>query len=256
MATSAQALQELQNYQGQMKGATDLISGARGALGVGAAQEQVKGLRGAIQQTTNLLNRVAPGVMGRTGGSLVTSAQANKIIQNEQAPIQGALQKNTQAYGDASQDYQNLESQAQAQAQAELQSQQNKLSYLQNIYQNVFEQEKEAARQREAERAFNESMRQFNASLAAQRAAAAAKSSGGLNIGGLLGALGGGSGAQAAPTGATKADAQAIIKAARQALGGGTQNWGKVAGYIEKNILGSKIPTGSYIDQVLRGIYG
>lgn len=173
MASSAEALQNLQNYQAGIKSPTDLISNAQNALGVNAAQQQVQGLRGAISNTTNLLKQVAPGVMGRTGNSLVTSAQANRQIQNESAPIQGTLEKQNTDYNQASQDYTDLEKQAETRANAEMTGQQNQVSYLQNIYGALAQQEKDAADRAFQQQQAAESAREFNAQLAASKASSA-----------------------------------------------------------------------------------
>lgn len=132
--TSAQALQNLQSFQSGMKSPQDVLTGANQQLGVPQAQQQVQGLRGAIQNTTNLLNQVAPSVMGRTQNSLVTSAQANNQIAQEEAPISTQLNKEQSDYSSANQDYTNLEQQAQNEANATLQDQQSRLGTLQSVY--------------------------------------------------------------------------------------------------------------------------
>lgn len=152
---SQAALQQLQSYQSGAQSPEQLITNAQNQLGVGAAQQQVSGLRGAINNTTNLLQQVAPSVMGRTGNSLVTSAQADKIIGNEQAPIQQNLSKDTQDYNDANATYTDLENQAEQRANADLTGQQNQESYLQGIYNDLYTQEQNASQQAEAEREFN-----------------------------------------------------------------------------------------------------
>ena len=118
---------------------------------------------------------------------------------------------------------------------------------------------------RQKEMQLDEARRQFDAQLQAQReaearaAAAAAKAaaSGGMSLGSLLGGGGGGvQQQQAAQPQRQSFSAQEVVKAARQALGGGNQSWGAVANYIEKNLLGGKIATGSDIDVLLNKIYG
>lgn len=114
---------------------------------------------------------------------------------------------------------------------------------------------------RQKEMELDEARRQFDAQLAAQREAearaaraAAAAGAGGFNFGGG----GGGGGQQQRQQGAAQpaATPQQIVQLARQSLGGGNQSWGAVANYIEKNILGAKIQTGSEIDRLLQNIYG
>lgn len=192
-ANSQQALTQLQNTQKTAQDPNTILSQQKQQLGVNAAQDTLTGLRGAINNTTKLLNQVAPSVMGRTGNSLVTQAQAGRIIQNEQAPIsQNLTQENTQ-YNQGTQDLSTLEQRAQEAASGIYQGQQNKLSYMQNLYNTLFQREQtaQAAKQAAADRA--EKIREFNASLAASRSAAA---SGGIDIGSLLG---GGSSAPKTP---------------------------------------------------------
>lgn len=153
--TSGQAMQNLQQFQSGMQTPEAQLQQAQQNLGVTAAQQQVQGLQGAIQNTTQLLGQVAPSVMGRTQNSLVTSAQANNQIGQEQAPIQANLDKDTTAYDTANTNYANLEQQAEDVANADQTSQQNQDSYLQNIYNDLYTQEQNASQQAEAEREFN-----------------------------------------------------------------------------------------------------
>jgi hypothetical protein len=175
--TSAQALSNLQQTQAQSQDPNSILSGQRQQLGVNAAQDTVTGLRGAINNTTQLLKQVAPSVMGRTGNSLVTNAQATKQISNEQAPIsQNLTEQNTQ-YGQASQDLSELQQRAQEAASGIYQGQQDKLSYAQNLYNTLYKQEQDAQTARQADADRQESIRQFNEGLALQKAAAKASGS-------------------------------------------------------------------------------
>ena len=168
--TSSQAMQNLQQFQSGMQTPEQELQKAQQSLGTTAAQQQVTGLRSAINNTTNLLNQVAPSVQGRTQNSLVTSAQATRQIGNEQAPIQGELQKDTSAYNDANQNYAQLEAQAENQANAGIQSQNSQLGYLQNIYNDLYSQEQQQQAQQLAQQQEAERVREFNASLGASTA--------------------------------------------------------------------------------------
>lgn len=168
--TSSQAMQNLQQFQSGMQTPEQELQKAQQSLGTTAAQQQVTGLRSAINNTTNLLNQVAPSVQGRTQNSLVTSAQATRQIGNEQAPIQGELQKDTSAYNDANQNYAQLEAQAENQANAGIQSQNSQLGYLQNIYNDLYGQEQQQQAQQLAQQQEAEKVREFNASLGASMA--------------------------------------------------------------------------------------
>lgn len=168
---------QLQAAQSAAKNPTDIYNQAAQSLGVNAARDTVQGLRGAINNTTQLLQKVAPSVMGRTAQSLVTNAQANRQIQNESAPLQQNLSSQTNQYNQASQDYQDLANRATQQANMAYQGQQDKLSYLQNLYNVLYGQQQDAWNRYNADRQFQEGQRQFNESLKAKAASAA--SSGG-----------------------------------------------------------------------------
>lgn len=170
---SQEALSELQSFQSQSQNPNDILSAQRQQLGVNAAQDTVKGLRGAINNTTKLLQQVAPSVMGRTASSLVTNAQAAKQIQNEQAPISQNLSDQTRDYTQASQDLNELQQEAAQAASGIYQGQQDKQSYLQNLYNTFFSREQAAAEAARQEAARQEQIRQFNEQLALSKANAA-----------------------------------------------------------------------------------
>lgn len=137
-ATSSQeALSNLQSFQAGAKSPDQIGSDNNSALGIPAAQQQVTGLRGAINNTTNLLSQVAPSVMGRTQNSLVTSAQADAQIANGQAPLNDQLNKENTDYAGASSDLNSLQNQSNTQTTNALTGQQNQLSYLQGIYSDL-----------------------------------------------------------------------------------------------------------------------
>ena len=136
-----QALTNEQNYQSQMQTGSQLQTAEENALGVGAAQTQVSGLRQAITNTTNLLNQVAPSVYGRTQSSLETQAQAGRQISNEQAPISSNLKSQTTAEANAESDYNNLEKEATTKASMDESSQQAELTNLENTYKDLYTQQ-------------------------------------------------------------------------------------------------------------------
>jgi len=161
---SQQALSALQGAQATAQDPNTILSGQRQQLGVDNAQQTVTGLRGAINNTTKLLQQVAPSVMGRTGSSLVTNAQATKQIANEQAPISQNLSTQTNDYNQANTDLSQLQQRAQEAASGIYQGQQDKLSYAQNLYNTLYKQEQDAQ-----DRAFQQ--QQFEAQQAAAKAA-------------------------------------------------------------------------------------
>lgn len=154
-ANSAQALASLQQTQAASQDPNTILANQQQQLGVNNAQQTVTGLRGAINNTTKLLQQVAPSVMGRTANSLVTNAQATKQIGNEQAPIQQNLTQEGTDYNQANEDLGQLQTQAQTAASGIYQGQQDKLSYAQNLYNSLYQQEQDAATQAEAKREFD-----------------------------------------------------------------------------------------------------
>jgi hypothetical protein len=193
---SQQALQELQTYQGSLQTPQQAMDAANQTLGVTGAQNNVSGLRSAVQNTTSLLGQVAPNVYGRTQNSLVTSAQAGRQIQNESAPLQTTLGKETGDLNTAEDDYRTLVGQAQSQANNTLSAQNSKLGFLQNIYEDLYGKEKDAA-------ALAEERRQFDADQAYKQAALkASSSSGSSGLSGLSSLLGSAGSSPATPTAA------------------------------------------------------
>lgn len=238
--TSAQALAQLQQSQANAKTPQQLSDSANAQYGIPQAQQTVTGLRSAIQNTTNLLSQVAPGVMGRTGNSLVTSAQANRIIQNEQAPISTTLEKQNADYGNAESDYKDSLSKAENLAQLQGQGQTQQQSYLQQLYSDLYGQEQDAyTKQRQAQ-------------LDAQAATSTSKSSGGGGGGG--GSRGGGSSSSGSSNAApsyNNSSVQDWVNSIHQNFKG--QSWGAIAKAIESQY--GKIPTGSNADQALHYIF-
>ncbi len=141
---SQQAQQNLQGFTSHMQTPDQAAAAANNQFNVQGQQQQVQGLRTALQNTTSLLNNVAPSVMGRTANSLVTSAQATRQIAGEQAPIQQNLATDSQAYGNAQSDYQNALGQAESLANANLGYQDKQQSYLQGIYNDLYTKESQA----------------------------------------------------------------------------------------------------------------
>lgn len=168
---SQAALAQLQQTQAQSQNPNDILGAQRQQLGVNAAQDTVGGLRGAINNTTNLLKQVAPSVMGRTQNSLVTNAQATRQIGNESAPLQQSLGEQGQQYNEATSDLDRLESRASQAASGIYQGQQDKVSYLQNLYNTLYGKEQDAVKMAEDTRRYNEELGLKKAAAAAAAAA-------------------------------------------------------------------------------------
>ena len=162
--TSAQALQNLQNFQSSEKAPQDILTSQEQSLGVPQAQQQVSGLRQAITNSTNLLNSIPSSVYGRTQNSLVTNAQAGAQIANEQAPVNTQLNKEQQDYTGASQDYSNLLGEAGTLAGLTAQGQQNQEGYLKDIYTALYGQEQDKIAQQQAAADLAEKAREANLS--------------------------------------------------------------------------------------------
>lgn len=196
---SVDALNNLGNFNANAQTPEAILAAQNQAAGVDQAQSTLTGLRGAIANTTNLLHNVAPSIMGRTANSLVTSAQANRQIANESAPIQQNLTDEGTNYGNATQDYSMATDKASKAATLQYQGQQDTRSYLQNLYDTLYGKEQDAAKMAEQKREFD-----------VQQAAAAKAASG---YGGLGSPFGG---SPAPSTGSTKAQASFAPK-----VGGG-----------------------------------
>lgn len=178
--TSAQALGNVENFTKSMQSPDQIYGQESQSLGVPAAQQQVSGLRQAITNTTNLLNNVAPSVMGRTQNSLVTAAQAGRQIQNEQAPIQQKLAGLNTSESNAASDLSSLLSRASELSNLKVQGQNDKLTGLKNIYDALFGKEQAAASAKADAAKLAEQEREFNAtnSLDRQKLAMSANSGG------------------------------------------------------------------------------
>jgi len=162
--TSQQALSQLESTEGQAQDPNTILQQQNQQYGVNNAQNTVTGLRGAINNTTKLLQQVAPSVMGRTGNSLVTAAQAAKQVDNESAPLNTTLTNQTNQYNQANQDLQTAEQNAQTAASGIYQGQQDKLSYMQNVYNNLYQAEQAAAQQAYQQQQLAEQEREANQS--------------------------------------------------------------------------------------------
>lgn len=204
---SAQALSQLQKTQAGAKSSADILNAQKQQYGVPAIQETVGGLRNAITNTTKLLNNVAPSVMGRTASSLVTSAQANRQIQNEQTPIAQQLGQQSTQYNTANEDMNRALQNATEAANAQYGDQQNKLSYMQNLYNTLFSREQAAKEEAARQAQLKEQQRQFNEQMALSRQQAARQAANGGGTSNLdLSSLFGGGGAAKAPSSQQRGD--------------------------------------------------
>ncbi len=176
---SGSALANYNTFTAQMQNPDQIAQGTESSLGIPQATQEVSGLRQAITNTTNLLNNVAPSVMGRTQNSLVTAAQAGKQIQNESAPIQSKLAGETTAASNAASDLNALQSKAANQESLKASTQSNQQSALMDLYKTLLSSEQNKAQQAESTRQFNatNAIDQQNANSTSKNAATSATKS-------------------------------------------------------------------------------
>jgi hypothetical protein len=160
---SQQAQQELQNFQATRKGAGDYYTQAQNELGVGGAQQRANDLRGLIRNTETALKGVDSSVRGRTQGSLVTSAQQQRLANLERQPLAEELGGHQGAYTDEMANYRDLLGQAGTRAGLSYQTDTDRATALQRTYENLFGQEREAEARRQWQAQFDESRRQADA---------------------------------------------------------------------------------------------
>lgn len=182
MNPNVQAAQSaLTAFQGSQKSANDILNDAMTQYGVQGAQTTKDNLETTLNNTTKALNAVPDSVTGRTSRSLVTEAQRQAIVNNEQNPIRQALSDQQGEYGIASNNYSDLSGKATTLANAELGQQTAKESQLEQNYQDAVSQaaaqvaaQQEAAKEAEAKREFDISAAQSNRSAANSAAASQA----------------------------------------------------------------------------------
>lgn len=189
MASSQELLGQLQSFQATRRKPQDILAEQENKLGVSGVRQRQAGLRGAIQNTENLLGAVDPSVTGRTSNSLVTEAQRTKMVANERAPIAEQFTEQSRALEGESANLAELGRQASTAAQLAIGADDQQQNYLQSLYSSTYQQEKD-------ERDRQEQVRQFNENLALQKAAEARATRAASSGGGLYG-LGSGGGAQA-----------------------------------------------------------
>lgn len=213
MPTSAEILGQLQSFQAGRKKPQDVLAEQENRLGVSGVRERQAGLRGAIQNTENLLKQVDPSVTGRTSGSLVTEAQRTKMVTNERAPIADQFSEQSRALEGETANLSDLSGSARTAAQLAISADDQQQNYLKDLYQTTYQLEKDEEDRIRKEREAAEAIRQFNTNAEIERAKLRAGSGGGSY------GLGGGSApAQDDPVAKEKRRAQADVA---QMLGSG-----------------------------------
>lgn len=207
MATSQEILGQLRGFQSSRRKPQDVLAEEENRLGVSGVRQRQAGLRGAIMNTESLLKNVDPSVTGRTSGSLVSEAQRTKMVANERAPIAEQFTEQSRALEGESANLGDLTRQASTAAQLSLGQDDQQLNFLQGLYNNTYQQEKDTADRQEQ-------IRQFNENLALQKAAEARAS----KVSGGLYGLGSGSTPPAAPKPQTNPAQQQAYNAVQDLL--------------------------------------
>lgn len=174
LPSAAQAEQALESYQ--MPSSADVLTNAENTYGVPQLQTNVNNLRTLTGNLTNSIAAVDPSVTGRTAGTLTTEGQRSALVDREQAPITAQLGTANTALGQATDDYNTANTNAQNSATAAESDNQNKYNALLQTYNIANAREaaqaqaqQSAAQQAEAEREFNVS--QANSSAGSPTAA-------------------------------------------------------------------------------------
>lgn len=169
MPTSAEILGQLQSFQSARRKPQDVLAEQENKLGVSGVRQRQAGLRGAIQNTENLLKQVDPSVTGRTSGSLVSEAQRTKMVANERAPIADQFSEQSRALEGETANLSDLSSSARTAAQLAISADDQQQNYLQSLYQTTYQRERDEQERQERERQRQEEQRRAAAQEAAQR---------------------------------------------------------------------------------------
>lgn len=172
-----QAQAGLEGWQASRKNPLDLYNSASAELGLPEVRTRVSTLRKSLLDTENLLSGVEGSVSGRTRGRLVTDAQRSRLVNLERAPITQQYNQIGGQYGMETQNMSDIVGQVGTKSDLAYKGQEQtgdvfktKLESAKTNYQSQLDAEKEARRQAEADRAYQESVRQYNATLAESRA--------------------------------------------------------------------------------------
>lgn len=194
---SQSVLDELRNFQGSRRKATDILKESETRLGLPQATQRQQGLRTAIANTENLIKAVEPSVSGRTGGSLVTEAQKTRLVGLERQPLDSAFSEQNKALEGESAMASELQRRALQESQLQLSEDDAKQNAMQGAYSMLYQREQDAVAKAERDRAFQE----------AQRQSAAQSSSLASLLGGNTGTLGAATTGFGKPTNPTDQDA-------------------------------------------------
>ena len=177
MQPSSSLFSQYQTFQNSRVKPEDYVKRYSTDLGVDDAKARVKSARTAIRATEDTISGVPDSVAGRTSGSLVGDAQRNRLVQNEVAPMQDVLRTQNAGYGDASQDFNVLNTDLNTKVGLALQGDDQQANSLLTLYQAAASAEAEAEKKRQFEAQMAEQKRQFDEQAKASARAAAAAAS-------------------------------------------------------------------------------
>lgn len=186
--SSQQAYQSLQDYSSKRRTTQDIQKEAETKYNIPGITSRLSNLRSLVGNLESSVENVDPSVTARVQGGYGTEAQRQALVNRERAPILGDLSKQQGAMGQAQQEFSLSSSLADNLARSLRSDDEAGYQRLLDQYNAATAQEQaaEAKRQWEAQQA--EQRRQFDVE---QRASAKA-ASGGYDLSGILGALGGG----------------------------------------------------------------
>lgn len=157
---------QLAAYDAKPVTSTDALNSALTQYGVPEIRNTVSGLRTTLANTQNSYNAVDPSVTGRTQGSLVTEAQREKQVSNEQAPIAANLTSENSDLNTANADLTDKQNQAGQLAQNEVSDYNTGRANLQSEYDTAYKSEQDKAAATLAAQQAAEQQREFNVSAA------------------------------------------------------------------------------------------
>lgn len=186
------AYSALTNFNNSAPSAQTIQQQAADKYNVGGLTTRLSGLQTGVNNLQTSLNQVDPSVTGRLEGNFGTTAQRSALISKEQAPIAQNLGTENTLLSQGQTDLNNANTQANGYSTAVLNDQAKSYQQLLDSYNAANARDQFAATQKFEQAKLDEQAREANMRTSAG-------SSGGYDIGSILGALGGGGTAPAGP---------------------------------------------------------
>lgn len=178
--SSAAAATALSDFQKSEVSPDAAIASGNSKYGVSGLGTQLDALRSTTSNLQRSIANVDPSVTGRTSGSLVTEAQRQAIVNNEQQPLVKNFNDVSTNLNDVDKQYGEATGLATNYANSLLGNQKDQ-------YGQLFGQYTTALQKEQADAAATEKQREFDASLADSKSARAASGGSGLDLSSLLG---------------------------------------------------------------------